>query len=1137
MKEGKGLSKSSKDEAGWGLQDHFFFIPPRSQPGHRFIDLIATSLIGGLFFWLGDGLTFKYVIEQLQQTLNSLDRDILFRQFSLRIHAFTQTPLSLFVMDPVSAIGLAGTILSFVTFAAKLVSKVSAIHNSTTEPEEIVTARLICDQLKSFSSTLAASSVGTRPGSALKATFESTRGTSPDESFVSAHLSDTSLNDVAKTCRDDCDRLLSIMDEFDMQDDKKSTWSSIRLVLKIKSKQSEIDKIDKRLQRSQGIISLVIGSNLGKFQEEHAKKLDNLNSLCSRYGLQQQSDFEEIKRLLTKLEMRDATARGGELSERGIEDIQNRMTLLSIKCDNIEKQGKVVRSLSFEMRSARQERIPGAHNRTFSWAFNECKDLAGSQLGEWLRTGQGIFWVTGKPGAGKSTFMKFVASHRQTHRCLGQWSLSQKAIIASHYFWFAGTPMQKSLKGLLQSLLFDVFRQQPGLVEQVCGERWKDSDRILDPWTLTELHSLITRLGQTANLPFKLCFFIDGLDEYNGDHLDFVQDLVNLSKSPNIKICAASRPLNVFEDVLGNDKKSKLTINDLTKGDIRSYSTACLCEHPRWNYLATRTANAESLIDEIVERSRGVFLWVFLAVRMLRDGLTNDDSFSDLLRRLTLTPVDLEQFFKQMLSTVEPFYDEKMAGTLRMAISARAPLDLLIFSFYDHECDDEGYTLKLPCRILSFDEKHALRVQAIRRINGYTRGLLQAHGCKVDFLHRTVADFLKGREMSDFLESKSSLGFSPELSLLKSYLAWVKSEEHYVPVRFRPGHYADVGELHLCVEEALACASSTPETSPREVSVLYRLLDQLESSLCQDAEALDETTDDGGSTSVITASNRYFREMVLKSELPGYVRRCLLESPDYFDVLDKPPIHVLLNEKNPVGYDGLQIGPSRHLKTLSILLECGQDPNEHYAIDDPSSKQTAWSMTVRRLICGPGTVSEDFTDCLRAGLFKLFLEHGANPNALIYRSGFVEAIYTTAWVDFLFTVFYVEYSELELEEAYLETLKMFLESKPELNIPMSYVVTEEVTQNWPSGHVTKGLLYKATYLVLNNLQEGEWPVDWNTVHSVFGERRTSILRRVNSVANTEIEIQESNNREKRAASLEHTPSTESRTMGKRRRML
>ncbi|KAK7960595.1 hypothetical protein PG988_011809 [Apiospora saccharicola] len=251
--------------------------------------------------------------------------------------------------------------------------------------------------------------------------------------------------------------------------------------------------------------------------------------------------------------------------------------------------------------------------------------------------------------------------------------------------------------------------------------------------------------------------------------------------------------------------------------------------------------------------------------------------------------------------------------------------------------------------------------------------------------------------------------------------------------------------------------------------------------------------------SSVTAGNLYFPEMVLKSDLSGYVRRCLLGSLDYFDVLDKPPIHVLLNEEQPFGLDGSPIRPSQHLKTLSVLLECGQDPNESYH----------------------SAASKGFLDCLRAGLFKLFLEHGTDPNALVYQSGFVEAIYSTTWVDFLFTIFYVEYPDVDFD-AYLETLKAFLESKPELNRPIAYIMSdEEVRQNWASGHVgtaffegmanqghggyfpTKRALYKVTCLVLSKLRNAEWPINWATIHDVFYAKRAVRIRAINPAVNAE----------------------------------
>ncbi|KAI0449418.1 hypothetical protein F5B21DRAFT_48122 [Xylaria acuta] len=39
--------------------------------------------------------------------------------------------------------------------------------------------------------------------------------------------------------------------------------------------------------------------------------------------------------------------------------------------------------------------------------------------------------------------------------------------VASHFFWLAGTPMQQSEEGLLRSLLYQIFPDQPEITQHV----------------------------------------------------------------------------------------------------------------------------------------------------------------------------------------------------------------------------------------------------------------------------------------------------------------------------------------------------------------------------------------------------------------------------------------------------------------------------------------------------------------------------------------------------------------------------------------------------------------------------------------------------------------------------------------------
>ncbi len=46
-------------------------------------------------------------------------------------------------------------------------------------------------------------------------------------------------------------------------------------------------------------------------------------------------------------------------------------------------------------------------------------------------------------------------------------------------------------------------------------------------------------------------------------------------------------------------------------------------------------------------------------------------------------------------------------------------------------------------------------------------------GC-VDFLHRTVSDFLRTAEMADFIEGRTKPDFNPYVSMLQAYIARIK---------------------------------------------------------------------------------------------------------------------------------------------------------------------------------------------------------------------------------------------------------------------------------------------------------------------------------------------------------------------------
>jgi hypothetical protein len=302
------------------------------------------------------------------------------------------------------------------------------------------------------------------------------------------------------------------------------------------------------------------------------------------------------------------------------------------------------------------------------------------------------------------------------------------------------------------------------------------------PWGPTELTKAFERLQNFATPTRKFCFFIDGLDEYEGDHFELLDIMENIAKSPHIKLCLSSRPWNCFEDVLGRDIDRKLYLQDLTREDIEIYAKTKLKRPANWASTYEDRVHHQALTLEIVERAQGVFLWVFLVVRSLQEGLANGDTISMLQKRLRALPTDLEPFFEHILRSVDKVYQEKLGGMFQVALQASEPLSLLTYSFLDE--DDPDFSIKLPPSPLDLAEIQSRQDDTRRRINGQSKGLLEVSTVhleyttatpNVEFLHRTVRDFLNTEDMRSMLKEMTPSTYNACFALSRAHLANFKT--------------------------------------------------------------------------------------------------------------------------------------------------------------------------------------------------------------------------------------------------------------------------------------------------------------------------------------------------------------------------
>lgn len=473
-------------------------------------------------------------------------------------------------------------------------------------------------------------------------------------------------------------------------------------------------------------------------------------------------------------------------SSETLSDLSMKLLDFSKQIDRAALEILLLDSLWFNNINDREDNIAPSHAKTFEWAIDPSSSTT---LRDWLENQNGVYWIMGKAGSGKSTLMKYLVSHPEVARLLQSWAGPKEIVTASYFFWNAGAAMQKSQEGLIRSILYEVLRKCPDLIHAVCELKARTFQRSpvnnTKPWTRHELWQAIGQLKQQSGIRARFCFFIDGLDEYDGEPGLLVEVLENLRNWQDIKLCVSSRPWNEFVDAFGQAPTTQLALEDLTREDIKIYVQETLGANRRFKALNARESRLQDLVTEIVEKARGVFLWVVLVVKSLLTGLTNADKFSILQKRLREFPETLERYFTHMFDSVEHIYREETAQLFRFALEAAEPLSLLTYSFLDE--DDLDTVVSTSSTFLTSVDVDTRECDMQRQLDCRCKGLLEVvRGSepsyytsdplrRVDFLHLTARDFLLTKDMQNMLTEYLKPRFDPNHYLCRALLATLRS--------------------------------------------------------------------------------------------------------------------------------------------------------------------------------------------------------------------------------------------------------------------------------------------------------------------------------------------------------------------------
>ncbi|KAK1756823.1 hypothetical protein QBC47DRAFT_377737 [Echria macrotheca] len=423
----------------------------------------------------------------------------------------------------------------------------------------------------------------------------------------------------------------------------------------------------------------------------------------------------------------------GEETQREVkrvrEDISRITTSLSsspttreqISSDTHQKK-LLLDSLRFDQIDARHATIKNAHAKTCRWLLKQSEYL------DWLDPSKldehrGFLWIRGKPGAGKSTLMKFALTNAR--------KAMKDTIVISFFFNARGEDLEKSTMGMYRSLLLQLFERLPALqsvLDTLDLPTWNGGSHI---WSVEPLKDLFEQALRILGGSSLTCF-IDALDECEEgqirDMISFFEHMGDLTTSSGIRfrVCFASRhyPHITIAKGLGLILEGQ----EGHSQDILSYVNSEL--------KIGHSKLAEQIRTDLQEKAAGVFMWVVLVVGILNEE-HDRGRIHALRQRLRAIPEDLHELFRDILTR-----DQQNKGELLLCIQwvlyARRPLkpEQLYFAVLS------GVE---PGALSEWDPDEITGTVIRRFILNSSKGLAEVTKSQqptVQFIHESVKDFL-----------------------------------------------------------------------------------------------------------------------------------------------------------------------------------------------------------------------------------------------------------------------------------------------------------------------------------------------------------------------------------------------------------
>ncbi|EKG14354.1 hypothetical protein MPH_08476 [Macrophomina phaseolina MS6] len=675
-------------------------------------------------------------------------------------------------------------------------------------------------------------------------------------------------------------------------------------------------------------------------------------------------------------------------------DLQELLSCISNAANVVTKEQKVLQSLYDPALVNRYFDVDEQYGNTFRWIFDNLEH----GFPEWLETGNGVYWITGKVGSGKSTLMKFIMDDSRTENMLNKWAAGAKILIVHHFFWAAGAELQRSYDGLLRSLLFQILRNRPSLIPNLCARRIEgDEFTLQEPWSVRELTSTFRRLTEEGSLDISVCIFVDGLDEYNGNPSDVINILNELASKPGFKLCVSSRPWPVFQKEFGH-LIAKLRMEDLTRNDIEQYVEGRLNGDRHFQSICRTKEDASNMVFKITWLAEGVFLWVKYVVNLLLRDTANEPTYSDLIKRITNYPRDLDTLYERMLNMIEDSYPQEASEIFQVLSANLYDTKAIVPVFMELERKDPKYALRpqddlraevngadidaiearVKARCMDFVELRRELAVALETTDASDSTMAPASlQHSFVFAHRSAQEFLERKHV--WLQQHTRPGFDVHISLWRSYLACIKASPYEVYDR----HYHQYMKLY-----ALGVIDVMSQSVERFGKILVEESNETFLALTAFVKwaqrSISHTT--ASDTGVNILANEDADDIVLAwiadaGTWHSFTYKLSLRGDSWLTAeRAQSVLDILIHTRVSRFYLGWYFRNTPDPKIVKTLLNAGADPNRPMA---DSNGISCWFEFLSSFFADcssdhEGMTPEDFRPAI-----EVFLDHGADPNAQV----------------------------------------------------------------------------------------------------------------------------------------------------------